>query len=231
MSAMASRTLLVDPTEDQKKAYMIASDALDTLISHMTVGQPISSAYMAAKNLVMQRNADLSVPANMGFGIGFNYKERALTVSAQNETIIESGMTFHVRIALQGVSKVQARSIVAIGDTIIVQAAGPNKVLTAGIQKAYAEISYSLEESEPAAQAKEETKQTSVAKTDSKQKPAEEKKSKKGKKVTSSEEEASYSDDEASGEEGSQEILKAGKDLDFQKSTRLRSKADNQLDK
>ena len=53
MSAMASRTLLVDPTEDQKKAYMIANDALDTLISHLTVGQPISAAYMAAKNLVM----------------------------------------------------------------------------------------------------------------------------------------------------------------------------------
>ena len=38
-------------------------------------------------------------------------------------------------------------------------------------------------------------------------------------------------DDEASAEEGSQEILKAGKELDFQKSTRLRSKADNQKDK
>ena len=53
MSAMASRTLLVDPTDEQKNAYIIANDALDTLINHLKVGEPIKSAYMAAKNLVM----------------------------------------------------------------------------------------------------------------------------------------------------------------------------------
>lgn len=38
MSAMASRTLLVDPSDDQKNAYMVATDALDTLISQLKVG-------------------------------------------------------------------------------------------------------------------------------------------------------------------------------------------------
>ena len=33
MSAMASRTLLVDPLPEQKQAYMVANDALSTLIS------------------------------------------------------------------------------------------------------------------------------------------------------------------------------------------------------
>ena len=53
MSAMASRTLLVDPTPEQKLAYMVAYDALDTLVNSLEVGKPISAAYMAAKNLVM----------------------------------------------------------------------------------------------------------------------------------------------------------------------------------
>ena len=53
MSAMASRTLLVNPSEDQKKAYIIANDALDCLIQNLKVGSPISAAYSAAKNLVM----------------------------------------------------------------------------------------------------------------------------------------------------------------------------------
>ena len=43
---------------------------------------------MVAKNLIMQRNPDLNVPANFGFGIGFNYKERSLLINAVNETIV-----------------------------------------------------------------------------------------------------------------------------------------------
>ena len=74
--------------------------------------------------MIMQKNPDLNVPANFGFGIGFNYKERQLQISAQNETIVEPSMTFHVRIALSGISKEQARSIVAIGDTIVTGQAG-----------------------------------------------------------------------------------------------------------
>ena len=38
MSSMASRTLLVDPTAEQKQAYLIAKDGLDALINGLTVG-------------------------------------------------------------------------------------------------------------------------------------------------------------------------------------------------
>ena len=69
------------------------------------------------------------MPANFGFGIGFNFKERKLTISAQNETIVEPGMTFHVRVSLSGISKDPARSMVAIGDTIHVTNEA-NQVLT-----------------------------------------------------------------------------------------------------
>ena len=95
----------------------------------------------------MQRK-ELPVHTNFGFGIGFNFKEDRLLINATNETIIEPGMTFHVRIAITGVHKEPARSVVALGDTIVVGKDG-NQVLTAGIQKKHAEISYSLEESEP----------------------------------------------------------------------------------
>ena len=84
---------------------------------------------------------------NFGFGIGFNFKEDRLMINATNDTIIEEGMSFHVRIAITGVHNEPARSVVAIGDTVVVHADG-NQVLTAGMQKKYAEISYSLEESE-----------------------------------------------------------------------------------
>jgi len=104
MSAMASRTLLVDPTPEQKQAYMVAFDALDTLVNSLEVGKPISAAYLATKNLIMKRNPSLNVPPSFGFGIGFNYKERQFMIKADNETIVEPGMTFHVRITLSGIS-------------------------------------------------------------------------------------------------------------------------------
>ena len=42
-------------------------------------------------------------------------------------------MTFHVRIAFTNVHKEASRSIVAIGDTVVVTLEGKPNVLTAGI--------------------------------------------------------------------------------------------------
>ena len=108
------------------------------------------------------------MPANFGFGIGFNFKERKLTISAQNETIVEPGMTFHVRVSLSGISKDPARSMVAIGDTIHVTSEA-NQVLTKKIQKDYTQISYVLDADAPEEKEEEskERKPVSAAKTDS----------------------------------------------------------------
>jgi hypothetical protein len=38
--------------------------------------------------------------SNFGFGIGFLFKEDALTINGTNHSVVEEGMTFHVRIAL-----------------------------------------------------------------------------------------------------------------------------------
>ena len=57
-------------------------------------------------------------------------------------------MSFHVRITLNNVHKEPSRSIIAIGDTVIINSSGKAEVVTAGIQKKYSEISYSLEDEE-----------------------------------------------------------------------------------
>ena len=74
----------------------------------------------------------MTVHSNFGFGIGFNFKEEILMINASNDTVIEEGMSFHVRIAITGVHKEPARSVVAIGDTVVVHGEG-NQVLTAGM--------------------------------------------------------------------------------------------------
>ena len=226
MNAMASRTLLVDPKQEQKEAYMVAHDAQELLIAKLQVGSTIASAYDAAKNLIAERNSNLTVHNNFGFGIGFNFKEDRLGISASNETVVEEGMSFHVRVAITGVHKEPARSVVAIGDTIIVSENG-NKVLTKGIQKKYAEISYSLEESEPI----EEKKPSKTDKTPAKNGAPKKQDSARQKTKGASSEDAF--DDESSEDEeneaasaGSMEVMAAGS-KNLITSSRLRSKAQN----
>ena len=114
----------------------------------MRVGQPISKAYVAAKNLVSERNSSLNVHTNFGFGIGFAFREDLQLISSSNEMIIKPGMVFHARITLSGVHNEAARSVIAIGDTVMIAEDGSVTNLTAGIQKKYSEISYSLDDDE-----------------------------------------------------------------------------------
>lgn len=90
----------------------------------------------------------MTTGSNFGFGIGYMFKEDALTINASNQTVIQPGMTFHVRIALSNVHKEASRSVVAIGDTVVITAQGQALILTSSIQKKYNEISYSLEDSD-----------------------------------------------------------------------------------
>ena len=114
------------------------------LIKSIKAGEKINSAYQTVKKFINDKNPNLGVHSNFGFGIGFNYKEDALTINAANQTVIKPGMTFHVRITLTNVHKDPSRSVIAIGDTVMVDEAGTPVLVTAGIQKKYSEISYSL---------------------------------------------------------------------------------------
>lgn len=70
MNVMASRTLLVNPEESQKKAYLLANEALDTCIKNLIVGQPIKNAYIAARDLIRQRDPMLATKIHTNFGFG-----------------------------------------------------------------------------------------------------------------------------------------------------------------
>ncbi len=58
-------------------------------------------------------------------------------------------MTFHVRLTLTDLSPKLSRSIIAIGETILIRSEGEApQILTTGIQRAYKEISYQLADDE-----------------------------------------------------------------------------------
>jgi hypothetical protein len=59
-------------------------------------------------------------------------------------------MTFHVRLTLTDINPQPSRSVIAIGETILIKddPATPPQILTSGIQRAYKEISYQLADDE-----------------------------------------------------------------------------------
>jgi hypothetical protein len=58
-------------------------------------------------------------------------------------------MTFHVRLTVQDIHSKPTRSIIAIGETILIKPdGGLPLILTSSIQRKYSEISYSLSQSD-----------------------------------------------------------------------------------
>lgn len=147
MNAMASRTLLVNPEEDQKKAYQLAYEAFDVCLKNLVPGEPISKAYIAARDYIREKDERLgaSLHTNFGFGIGYRVKEDLLVINETNQTIVKPNMVFHVRITMKEVNKKPQRSVIALGDTVLITEEGEAVILTKSIQRKYSEISYSLE--------------------------------------------------------------------------------------
>jgi nucleosome binding factor SPN SPT16 subunit len=72
MHVMASRTLLVNPKDDQKKAYLLAFEALDLLAKNLVPGKPIKNAYIAAKEYIKEKDSHLASKLHNNFGFGVN---------------------------------------------------------------------------------------------------------------------------------------------------------------
>ena len=125
-------------------------------------------------------------------------------------------MSFHVRVALSGVHQEPARSIVAIGDTILITESGQVN-FTLDIPRKYSDISYILEDDEP----EQKPKSAAAPATNDREKKSSKQQQKKGK---DSSEEYDKEDDESEDEDGSADILKSGLNGNL-KSSRLRSQA------
>lgn len=105
MHAMASRTLLINPSQNQKQAYMLAFDSQQHLIDSLKIGTPICDAYNSTRKFIEEKNSKVGVHHNFGFGIGCQFKEDLLSISASNTLKVEPGMVFHVRITFRDVEK------------------------------------------------------------------------------------------------------------------------------
>lgn len=79
---MASRTLLVNPIETQKQAYLLANEALETVIKALKVGEPLKNAFKAGKQLILGKKPDFAnkIHSSLGFGVLISLLDLTLTL-------------------------------------------------------------------------------------------------------------------------------------------------------
>jgi nucleosome binding factor SPN SPT16 subunit len=94
------------------------------------------------------------LPKVLGYGIGLNKKEEQLSIKADNHRVIEAGMVFNIRLSMANFDPRPARNCLLIADTVLIKSNDQDtaqpafEVLTKSIPKAYADVSYSIDEND-----------------------------------------------------------------------------------
>lgn len=149
-----SRTLLVDPTEEQKAAYEAVLKAHTAAIEALVPGSKLSAAYHAAAEALKSsgaKNAGALVAGlgkNVGFGTGIEYRDSAHVLNAKNATAVQEGMVFNVAVGCSNLRDAQnGNYALFLADIVHVLGGGLKPdILTAGARKDLQQVSYELDQ-------------------------------------------------------------------------------------
>lgn len=166
-----SRTLLIDATEDQKKAYQTLYACFLQCVTQIIPGSPINKIYNKAVEYLKATDESMisKLSKSLGTGIGCIFEEKSLEITAENQNTIEPGMIFELRIGFTGMSNSKMNYSMLISDIISVTGDGKNReILTGAINKTYKDISYSMDEENPVEEQKQNNKKNNTGREESK---------------------------------------------------------------
>ena len=145
------RTLIINPSDQDKAAYRCLLDMHKFLIAEIKEGVIIKDVFNKAIEMCREKypNYVNNLPSNFGFGIGWEFRESCLLIEANNQTIIKPGMIFSVITSLKDIVGREGVLIsFQLGDTVEVTSSNEHgvKVLTSGVPRLLSEVGYVLEE-------------------------------------------------------------------------------------
>lgn len=141
------RTYFIDATKEEKAAYLVLYEAHRLLCRSLIPGAQLKKVYEEVINFVKVKapNYEGLLPPNLGFGIGYEFRETVLSISPKNERIVKIGMIFNANISLKNLKSTGNRreASIMIADTVIVTKEGPLNA-TDSLPKKYDDVGYSL---------------------------------------------------------------------------------------
>jgi nucleosome binding factor SPN SPT16 subunit len=147
-----SRTLLVDPSDDQKAAYDAVLKAQAAAIAALVPGAKLSAAFQAAVATLKSsgaKNSDALVAGigkNVGFGTGIEYRDSHHILNAKNDVVTLKDMIFNVAVGCSNLmDELNGAYALFVADTVHVRGGDhlPD-IFTASARKDLRFISYQL---------------------------------------------------------------------------------------
>ncbi|XXG47026.1 hypothetical protein AAC387_Pa02g1738 [Persea americana] len=147
-----ARTFLIDANAMQSKAYNVLLKAHEAAINALKPGNKVSSVYQAAVAVVERDAPEFAsfLTKSAGTGIGLEFREMSLSLSARNDRILKAGMVFNVSLGFQNLQaetknpKTEKFSLL-LADTVIVNEKAA-EVVTSISSKAVKDVAYSFNE-------------------------------------------------------------------------------------
>lgn len=134
-----SRTLMIAPTEEQKKNYGFLVKLSDELINGLTDGVVLSDLYDGIVQRVKKERPDLvdKLTKNFGYVTGLEFREGHLVIGPKTDLKAKKNMTFIVSIGFSDITNRQAvdsksrNYSLFVSDTVVVKESGsPAELLT-----------------------------------------------------------------------------------------------------
>uniref|UniRef100_A0A6G1S525 FACT complex subunit n=1 Tax=Aceria tosichella TaxID=561515 RepID=A0A6G1S525_9ACAR len=134
-----SRTLMIDPTEEQKKNYEFLLEVLELIINNLYEGAVLSDIYNSAVEFVKSKRPDLvnKLTKNFGFVTGIEFREGHMVIGPKTNVKAKKNMTFVISAGFtdlvnKSTSDPKAKNYALfVSDTVIVNEAGtPANLLT-----------------------------------------------------------------------------------------------------
>lgn len=161
------RTLLVDPTAEQKGAYEAVLKAQSAAIDALSPGAKLNAAYLAAVAALKSSSAPnanalvAGLGKNVGFGTGIEYRDSTHVLNAKNETLVQEGMVFNVAVGCSNLTDSQnGNYALMLADTVLVRKGDLKPdIFTASSRKDLSAASYELDDDDVAAAEENEVQQ------------------------------------------------------------------------
>lgn len=152
-----SRTLMIDPTDEQKKNYEFLLQVLDEIINNLSDGVVLSDLYQKAVDFVESKRPDLSgkLTKTFGFVTGIEFREGQLLIGPKTNVKARKNMVFVLAAGFSDLVNKEASDSKAknysllVSDTVIVGDKGtPANLLTQKKRKLAKTIVYIKNEDE-----------------------------------------------------------------------------------
>ena len=149
MNCLIVRTLLVNPKQTDKRNYQALKYLHEKVISSLAPGRPLCDVYAKSRDSFAKRYPELKdhLPSSFGFGMGYEYKERCLSISLKNKRPVQASQIFAVITSLnnlEGFKKNKAYAM-QLADTVIVKEGSP-EVITEKVSKSIEEVGYDFDD-------------------------------------------------------------------------------------